>query len=207
MNAISGIPQNGIDNLRDLLASNENTIHWLFSILNSVNNGILIVDDSLIVRYINPEYSLITGVTQDQIIGRLLVEVRPGAMLPEVVRTGKPISGLIRKEKDVEYVVDLAPIILDNTIKGGIGVFKDITEIRRLSKELQRIAKQKDRLKSMVQHAYKAAYTFNDIIGSSESIQKVIHFAKKFALSRHDILITGESGTGKRSCSRYSFCK
>lgn len=197
MNTFLESQQKGIENLRDLLISNESTLHWFLSILNSVNNGILIVDDSLVVRYINPEYTQITGVTGDQIIGRFLLDVRPGAMLPEVVRTGKPISGLIRREKDTEYVVDLAPIVLDGNVKGGIGIFKDITEIRRLSNELQRMARQKDRLKSIVQHAYRTTYTFDDIIGTSMSIQKVIHLAKKFARSRHDLLITGESGTGK----------
>jgi sigma-54 dependent transcriptional regulator, acetoin dehydrogenase operon transcriptional activator AcoR len=196
-NSTPRLPPNVIESVGDLLASHEDTIEWLFSILNSVNNGILIVDDALIVRYINPEYTSITGVTSDQIVGRVLREVRPGAMLPDVVRTGRPISGLIRREKDIEYVVDLAPIIFEKKIKGGIGIFKNITEFQRLSKELQRMAKQKERLKSIVQNAFKAKYTFDDTIGESESIQKVIHFAKRFAQSRHDILITGESGTGK----------
>ena len=190
-------PQNDIDNLKDVLESQESTIKWLLSILDSINSGVMIIDDAFIVRYLNPEYTRITGVSRGQIIGRPLREVRPGARLPDVVRSGKPLSGVFRREGDIEYVVDLAPIVLDGKIKGGIGVFKDITEVERLSKELQRILRQTDRLKSIVHHAYQARYTFDDIIGTSDGIRKVIELARRFARGGNDILITGESGTGK----------
>lgn len=190
-------PQNVIDNLKDVLESQESTIKWLLSILDSINSGVMIIDDAFIVRYLNPEYTRITGVSREQIIGRPLREVRPGARLPDVVRSGKPLSGVFRREGDIEYVVDLAPIVLDGKIKGGIGVFKDITEVERLSKELQRILRQTDRLKSIVHHAYQARYTFDDIIGTSDGIRKVIELARRFARGGNDILITGESGTGK----------
>ena len=191
------IPRKDIENLSDLLASHENSISWLLSILNSINNGILITDDAMIVRYINQEYTRISGVTREQIIGRQLRDVRPGAVLPDVVRSGKPLSGVFRREGDIEYVVDLAPIIFDGRIKGGIGIFKDITEVQRLSKELQRIVRQTDRLKSIVHYAYQAKHTFDDMVGSSDEIRKVIHLGKRFAQGGNDILITGESGTGK----------
>ncbi|MBI5580794.1 MAG: sigma 54-interacting transcriptional regulator [Deltaproteobacteria bacterium] len=193
----AAIPHNQIENLRDLLAAQESAIKWLLSILDSMNNGILIMDDAMIVRYINSEYTRITGVTHDKIIGGLLRDVRPGAILPDVVRTGKPLSGVFRREGDIAYVVDLAPITLDGRIRGGIGVFKDITEVQRLSTELKRIQKQTDRLKSLVHHAFQAKHILGDIIGVSAEIRNVIRLAERFAQSGNDILITGESGTGK----------
>ena len=191
------VPQSDLDNLKDVLESQVSTIRWLLSILDSINNGILIMDDAFIVRYLNAEYTRITGVTREQIIGRPLREVRPGARLPDVVLSGKPLSGVFRREGDIDYVVDLAPIVLDGKIKGGIGVFKDITDVERLSKELQRILRQTDRLKSIVQLAYRARYTFDDIVGVSDDILKVVDLAKRFVRGGNDILITGESGTGK----------
>jgi PAS domain S-box-containing protein len=188
--------RNDIDNLKDVLESHESTIKWLLSILDSINNGVMIIDDAFIVRYLNAEYTRITGVTRDEIIGRPLRDVRPGARLPDVVRSGKPLSGVFRREGDIDYVVDLAPIVRDGKIKGGIGVFKDITEVERLSKELQHISRQTDRLKSILHHAYQARHTFDDIVGASDGIHRVIELARRFA-GGNDILITGESGTGK----------
>jgi len=191
-----------LHNLKDVLSSSDESIRWLLSILDSINNGVLIIDDEFVVRYLNNEYTRITGVPRERIIGKPLREIRPGAKLPDVVRSGKPMSGVFRREGDVEYVVDLAPLVLDGKIRGGIGIFKDITEIERLSKELQRITRQRDRLHSMVQNAYRAKYTFDDIIGESDEIRKVIDLAKRFAQGGHDLLITGESGTGKEVLSQ-----
>lgn len=186
-----------MDNLKDVLESHESTIKWLLSILDSINNGVMVVDNDFIVRYLNPEYTRITGVSREQIIGRPLREVRPGAKLPDVIRSGKPLTGVFRQEGNIEYVVDLAPVILDGKIKGGIGIFKDITEVERLSKELQRIVRQTDRLKSIIHHTYQAKYTFDEIIGASEEIRKTIDVSRRLVRGSNDILISGESGTGK----------
>lgn len=189
--------QNNAENITDILTSPENTLKWLFTILDSINDGVMVTDEDATVLYINPEYTRITGVSREQIIGRPLREVRPGAILPEIIRTGKAKAGVFRREGDIEYVVDLAPIVLDGKIKGGIGIFRNITEVQRLSNELKIFVGRTARLTSIVHHAYQAKYTFDDIIGVSDSIKKVIHYAKRFARGNYDILITGESGTGK----------
>ena len=48
-------PQTDIDNLKDVLESQESTIKWLLSILDSINSGFMIIDDAFIVRYLNRE--------------------------------------------------------------------------------------------------------------------------------------------------------
>ncbi len=195
--APNGNAHTDIDTLKGVLESPEESIRWLLSILDSINNGVMIIDDEFVVRYLNDEYTRITGVPRDRILGRPLRDVRPGARLPDVVSSGKPLSGVFRREGDIDYVVDLAPIVLDGKIRGGIGVFKDITEVERLSKELQRILRQTDRLKAIVNHAYPARYTFDDIVGASDGILRVVELARRFARGGNDILISGESGTGK----------
>jgi len=107
------------------------------------------------------------------------------------------LGGAYRREGDVEYVVDMAPIKINGLIVGGISVVKDITEVRRLTKEVSKYENKTKRLKHMVQQAYRAKYTFGDLIGDSERALKIVQLAKKIALGDTDILITGESGTGK----------
>ena len=86
-----------------------------------------------------------------------LRDVRPGAILPEVIRTGRSIEGVFRREGSIEYVVDMAPIIIDDKIVGGVSVVKDITEVQRLSAELKKYVSRNDRLKTAVRHAYQAS--------------------------------------------------
>ncbi|GMA98496.1 sigma 54-interacting transcriptional regulator [Pelosinus sp. IPA-1] len=189
--------QDNVDDLKNVLSSPESAEKWYIQILNSINNGILVTDEQLVVRYINSEYTRITNVKEDEIIGFHLLKVRPGALLPQVVTTGKPLLGQYRREGEVEYIVDMAPIIVEGNIVGGVSVVKDITEVRRLSEEVKKIAKKTGRLKTMVDRIYKAKYTFDDIIGNSIPMNEAIRVAKRAAQGEADILITGESGTGK----------
>jgi PAS domain S-box-containing protein len=190
----------GHDNLNDLkhvFASGEYAEKWYIQILNSINNGILVTDDQLIVRYVNAQYTRITSVKEKEIMGKNLTKVRPGAMLPQVIKTGEALVGVYRRVGDTEYIVDMAPIIVEGAIIGGVSVVKDITEVRRLSEEVKIFAKKTGRLKTMVDRIYKAKYTFDNIVGNSSSIQEAIRVAKRAAQGDADILITGESGTGK----------
>ena len=186
-----------VDDFKNIFSSSECVEKWYIQILNSINNGILVMDNQLIVRYVNSEYTRITSVKEEEILGHNLIEIRPGAMLPQVLTTGEPLVGQYRREGEVEYVVDMAPIIVDGNIIGGVSVVKDITEVRRLSVEIEKIAKKTGRLKTLVDRIYKAKYTFNDIIGNSVSMNETIRVAKRAAQGNADILITGESGTGK----------
>lgn len=188
---------NTLENLEWLFTSPEEAQTWFMGILDSIYDGLLIADDKSIVRYINPEYTRITGVKHQDIIGKYLTDVRPGAILPRVIKSGLPMDGVYRREGAVEYVVDMAPILINGKVAGGVSIVKDITEVRRLNKEISRYEKRTNRLKKLVEHAYKAKYIFNDLVGDSPAIKKVIQFAQKVAAGETDLLITGESGTGK----------
>ncbi|MBP2655531.1 MAG: modulated sigma54 specific transcriptional regulator, Fis family [Firmicutes bacterium] len=188
---------NDSDKAQDVFSSIQTTEQWYIQVLDSINNGILVADQNMLVRYINAEYTRITGVIYEQIVGKILTDVRPGAMLPQVVEDGKPLVGVYRKEGDIEYVVDMAPIVVKGGIIGAVSVVKDITEVRRLSQEIQKVTKKTDHLKTMVDHMYKAKYIFADIIGNSEAIAETIRVAKLVARGEADVLLSGESGTGK----------
>lgn len=170
---------------------------WCTDILDAIYDGVLVTDAATVVLYVNPEYTRITGVQPAEIIGRPLREVRPGAILPEVIRTGIPRAGVFRREGEIEYVVDMAPIVVNGEIVGGVSVLKDITEVQRLSRELRKFVGRTDRLHSLVRRAFPARFTFADIIAASGVMESLIGLAKRVALGDSDVLITGESGTGK----------
>ena len=56
----------------------------------------------------------------------------------KVLQTRKPIRGVnlrVGKEKK-DVIVNVAPIIVNNHLKGSVGVIHDMTEMRSLMKEL-----------------------------------------------------------------------
>ncbi|MCM3570347.1 sigma-54-dependent Fis family transcriptional regulator [Neobacillus mesonae] len=172
-------------------------IGWLEGIIEAVHDGILVIDQDGIVQLINEEYTNITGVRKEQIIGKPLIDVRPGAVLPSVLKTGKVKEGVFRKEKEMEYVVDMAPIYENYDIIGAVSVCKSIPEVYELSMELRKSKQRVSQLEKAVGRIHQARYTFSDLIGNTPLFKKMIHQAKKIAASNLSILITGESGTGK----------
>lgn len=170
---------------------------WTNNLIEAIYDGVLIADRNAIVCYVNPGYLKITGLTENDIIGRSLADVRPNSVLPLVIKTGEPRLGVYRREGNSEYVVDMSAIRYNGEIVSGLSIVKEIDRIQSLSKELQKYARKNRELTSVVSSIYRARYTFQDIVGASSAIRQTVSFAEKIALCDEDVLICGESGTGK----------
>lgn len=183
---------NSLELFRDLTL--EENLDWLQSILLSIHDGILVIDKEETVRIINPEYTKITGVIAQEIIGKPLKQIRPKAQLIDVLKDGKERVGIYRKEGNTEYVVDMAPIIKDNAIIGAVSVCKGLTEVHKLAKQLKQ---DRDRLQNTIGSMYQAKYFFEQMIGADGGLKEVIQVGKRAATANLPILLLGESGTGK----------
>ena len=172
----------------------QENLEWLQSILLSIHDGVLVIDKEGIVRIINPEYTKITGVTEQEIIGKPLSAVRPKAQLIDVLKDGKERVGIYRKEGNTEYVVDMAPIIKDSKIIGAVSVCKGLTEVHKLAKQLKQ---DRDRLQNTIGSMHQAKYFFEQMIGADGGLKEVIQVGKRAASANLPILLLGESGTGK----------
>lgn len=183
---------NSLELFRDLTL--EENLDWLQSILLSIHDGILVIDKEETVRIINPEYTKITGVIAQEIIGKPLKQIRPKAQLIDVLKDGKERVGIYRKEGNTEYVVDMAPIIKDNAIIGAVSVCKGLTEVHKLAKQLKQ---DRDRLQNTIGSMYQAKYFFEQMIGADGGLKEVIQVGRRAATANLPILLLGESGTGK----------
>jgi PAS domain S-box-containing protein len=172
-------------------------IHSSSYLLDQLNDGILIADHNCIVRYVNSRYTSITGVKFNEIVDKPLVEVRPSALLPEVIKKNTPIEGVYRKEGAVEYVVNISPLIIKSKIIGGLSIVIDITTVRKMARDLDNSISKLKKIESSIKSIFPARYTFKDILGKSSEIKSAIDIAVRAAHTNTNILIRGESGTGK----------
>lgn len=166
-------------------------------LLGSIFEGVLIADSEHIVRYINPSYERITKVKSEDIIGKTLEEIRPGARLPSVIDSGKEILNAQRVEDGVEYVVNMVPIKNGKKIIGGISI---VNEMKNLYDLFEKLKKSESTIKKLEDHMStinRARYSFEDIISLDDNSLKTKKLAKRAATSDSNILITGETGTGK----------
>ncbi len=172
-------------------------INFSSSLLGQLNEGILIADHNCIVRYVNPRYSEITGVGFGEIVGRYIREVRPHALLPNVIEKNLPIEGVYRREGAVEYVVNISPLVIDSKIVGGLSIVMDITTVKKMARELDKSILKLNKIKRSIRSIFPSRYTIADILGESPAIERTKELAIRAAHGKSNVLIRGESGTGK----------
>ena len=165
----------------------------LQAIIQSSDDAISVVDEKGNGLLVNPAYTRITGLQMNEVIGRpASADISEGeSMHVKALQTRKPVRGVNLKVGPAkrEVIVNVAPIIVDNQLKGSVGVIHDTTEIRSLMKEL-------DRARSIIR-TLESKYTFDDIVGVSSEMQLSLQQAKLAAQTLVTVLLRGESGTGK----------
>lgn len=165
----------------------------LQAIIDSSDEAISVMDSKGIGILINPAYTRLTGLPPEEVIGKPAdADISEGeSMHMKVLKTRKPVRGVPMKvgpnRKDV--VVNVAPIIVEGELKGSVGIIHDMSEIKRLNRELERARR--------IIRTLEAKYTFDDIIGESEGMRMAIDQARQAARTRATVLLRGESGTGK----------
>ena len=172
-----------------------------FSILSSLSNAMMIADSNMVIRYVNQRYLDLIGVSDKEIVGQNLEEVRPNTILFQVIRSGSVKTDLLSRTIP-NAVVDMAvPLVYKGQVVGGISILKENHRIEQLYKEtekyihINKILSQE--LKEVMKNVYSAKYIFSDIVSYSLLFQNTVALAKKIAGFEADVLITGESGTGK----------
>ncbi|RJQ41325.1 MAG: PAS domain S-box protein, partial [Nitrospiraceae bacterium] len=165
----------------------------LEAILYSTDDAISVVDEKGCQILINPAYTRITGLNEKDVLNKpCTVDIAEGeSMHLKVLKTRKPVRGVSMKVGPARkaVMVNVAPIIIDGELKGSVGIIHDISEIRKLTEELEHA-------KSLIRRMT-AKYTFDDIIGESELVRAAISQARHVADTPATVLLRGESGTGK----------
>jgi PAS domain S-box-containing protein len=157
------------------------------TLMDSMEDGFLSSDLAGRIMTVNKRVLQMFGYTEEEMlemnVSQLMdqfYDVRNNCLRGETVlveeyqvnaRSGRPF-----------YTVSAYPVRSSDGITACIFIFKDVKYVRKMANRIV---------------GRRAIYTFDKIIGESESLLNVIRFAKKVASSKSTILLTGESGTGK----------
>jgi len=172
------------------------TFGEMFQIFDIFSEGILVIDRDAKIIYGNKVYCNFINASLPNMLGKKLADIRPGAILPTVLKTGKPILNAHRQEREEPYFVNMYPIMEDNEVIAAISV---VTFIQQ-AYDYQRILQEAERSKQVIRQISKinnARYTFDDIVAVDAKSIKVKALAQKAASTDAAILLQSESGAGK----------
>ena len=161
----------------------------LKAILDFAYEGIISVDKNYKITLVNPMAEKLLGIRSEKVMGKSVKETIPNTRLHEIIDSGRSqLEEIQQVGNDVQIVTNRIPIIIKNEIQGAIATFKDVTHVQQIEKKIRLELNKKGSV---------ARYTLKDIIGESEEIKGCKELVKKFGRFDSNVLINGETGTGK----------
>ncbi len=176
------------------------------AILNAIHEGVLVTDPSGYVMFYNSELASFEGIEPEDALGRHISELYQ--LSPEssehllVSQTGKPIPETYQKYftkegREVNSVASTVPVMDKNEVMAVYSLCRDVTNLKEMLVRTIQIRDRHSEHKEVPSQKQGASYTFDKIIGHSKALQTVIEAARRTAQSAANILIYGETGTGK----------
>ncbi len=104
------------------------------TIFESIQQGILVCDRQGRISFFNEAYSHFIGHSLAEVQGMPIKKLRPHSHVPAVLRDGRPVEGIYRKEKEQEYYVNIYPILENGQVNGTISIVTTL-EISRMQDE------------------------------------------------------------------------
>lgn len=179
-------------------------------ILNNINDGIIITDYEGKIVFFNKVQEKIENRKAEDMLGKFLWDVYAYDTEDEsehrkVFRYGEPILNKYRllhyKNGLPRYIsYNTYPMKKDNEIIGVYSISKSEENLHSLLTEVidikrKYINKDQNQIEKKLDNG--TVYSFSDIRGSSDETKRIIKEAENIALLNRDVLIIGETGTGK----------
>lgn len=160
------------------------------TIIYSSKDGLLYVDAAGVIQVRNRVVRQMNG--DISLMNRPLKQTLPYLykMFRSVSASGQEESGRILTIPGTKVTVSVSctPVIANKEISGVVFFLSDITLIQDLESQIRR---------KLSERGLQAKYTFQDIIHQSRVIDETIETASRYAASDSNVIIVGETGTGK----------
>lgn len=151
------------------------------------------------MTHFNKPYGKFLNVDPEKQIGKHCTEVVENSRMHIVAKTGIPEINHSHLIKGQNMVVQRIPIKEGDKVTAVYGqvMFKNTKDLTKLAKKLSTLETKVKEYERELLSLRSRRFTFDNIVGVSESMLSLKQEAIKAAANSFTVLITGESGTGK----------
>lgn len=171
----------------------------LESILEALEEGIVVINKQGIITKMNRAYGNFLGLDPQEVVGKPIVDVIQNTRMHLVAQSGNAEFAEFQQINNHVCVVTRIPILKDGEIIGAVGnvIFQDVKDVRVLASKVNKLQSELEFYKEEFSKVNVGKYTFENIIGNNEKMVWLKKIALKAAKGTSTVLILGESGTGK----------
>lgn len=169
-------------------------------LLDNRFEGLLVVDADGVLVYMNHENERFLGLKRGEALGRHITEVVPTSRLHVVCKTGVAEVGHVQEIMGKLKVATRIPLWSEGKLVGAMGsiMFTDVKDLHNLNRRVRVLEDQvQDYERKLKSVSRRNLYTFDNILGEGAKIREAVDLARAIASSDSDVVITGETGTGK----------
>jgi len=109
---------------------------FLDLVLDSVASGVIAIDRDGTILVFNEAATRLLGVGKGYALGKNLLAIVPNSGLVNVLRTGEPETGRPQAIGSRTVLANRAPVFRGGELVGAVSIFQDITEMEKMSREL-----------------------------------------------------------------------
>lgn len=158
------------------------------AIMDYAYEGVVAIDENGIITVFNKTATEITGIPADTALGHHVRGVLPETGLLRVLETGEPELGVLQKLNETMVAKNRIPVKVKDKVVGSVATFQRVSELQQLEGQIR---------KKIHHKSLSVKYSFGDIIGTSAAIRETTERTRKFSKVDSNVLLTGETGTGK----------
>jgi len=177
----------------------------MFDLFSTMSEGMMLVDRSGRVVWINESYKRFLPALgferAEDFVGKPVEQVVPNTLMRHVLESGKPILLDLLTNKAGTFVVSRIPLRDESgEVIGVLGMVlfdHPETTLQPLIGKFARLQKDLDEARRELAAQRRAKYTFVSFVGSSPAALEVKRQARRAAQTAGNVLLVGETGTGK----------
>ena len=153
-------------------------------LLDVVDNGVILVDDTLTIRQVNSIACSILKTDKDTLLQQNISQYFPDLRLHESVRSYTPLQDELTQVSSVGItcLLQVTPVVTSEGRVAAVVTFREVQKIRRQARKI---------------NGNQAYITLEELRGSSQPMKHLKEQIQLVAESDATVLLQGETGSGK----------
>lgn len=183
----------------------QDTLSLFSTLFSSLPVPMIFVDTEGKILFINDAYAMYLKTKAEKVLNRDIREIIPNSRIPVVLKTGKAEFSSYHRYMDgpakgQEAIVHRIPIQNGNgELIGccGIVIFQNLNDLLELTVTNKKLRDELTFYQNELKELQNTKYTIDNILGKSSAVKEMKEKILKFSQGNSNILILGESGSGK----------
>lgn len=181
--------------------ANEEVLNLLDKVFEPLPIPMILVDRNAEIKVINQVFADYLKHEKSELIGKNVSAIDKNTRFPYVLKSKKAEIAYKHKfENGHTAIVHRIPVLDDDgeSIYGlGMVLFQDIEEFREIIHKNKQLHSELFHIKNELKRIQGAKYSWDNILGCSPRLVEAKYVGKKAALTTSNVLLLGDSGTGK----------